>query len=155
MKKILLATLIATAFGASTSAIAGNSQSMAVSASITGTCKLQSSAPMAFGAIDPSSTTAATAPASVTYKCTNGTAPTSLVAVGANDTTAGQKRLLTGTATFMNYSIAFTAPTTAGNGFGTGSTATTVSVTGTVAVADFANATAGLYADTLTFTIAP
>lgn len=154
MKKILLATLIAGAFAASTSAIAGNSQSMAVSASITGTCKLQSSVPMAFGAIDPSSTVAATAPASVTYKCTNGTAPTSLVAVGANDS-AGQKRLLTGAATFMNYSIAFTAPTTAGNGFGTGSTATSVSVTGTVAVADFANAAAGAYADTLTFTIAP
>lgn len=154
MKKILLASLIATAFGASTSAFAGNTQTMAVSATITGTCKLQSSTAMAFGSIDPSSLIAASASAAVTYKCTNGTAPTSLTAVGANDLLT-QKRMLTGASTFMNYSIAFTAPTTAGNGFGTGSTATSVSVTGTVAVADFANAAAGAYADTLTFTIAP
>ena len=154
MKKILLASLIATAFGASTSAFAGNTQTMAVSATITGTCKLQSSTAMAFGSIDPSSLTAASASAAVTYKCTNGTAPTSLTAVGANDS-AGQKRMLTGASTFMNYSIAFTAPTTAGTGFGPLTTATTVSVTGTVAVADFANAAAGAYADTLTFTIAP
>ena len=154
MKKILLASMIAAAFGASTSAFAGNTQTMAVSATITGTCKLQSSTAMAFGSIDPSSLTAATATAAVTYKCTSGTAPTALTAVGANDS-AGQKRMLTGASTYMNYSIAFTAPTTAGNGFGTGSTATTVSVTGTVAVADFSNAVAGAYADTLTFTIAP
>ncbi len=154
MKKLLLATLIASAVGVSTSAMAGNTQTMAVSATITGTCKLQSSTAMAFGSIDPSSVTAATAGANVTYKCTNGTAPTSLTAVGANDS-AGQKRLLTGASTYMNYSISFTAPVAVGGGFAAGVTATTVSVTGTIAVADFANATAGAYADTLTFTIAP
>src|SRR5258706_15029769 len=101
MKKILLASMIAAAFGASTSAFAGNTQTMAVSATITGTCKLQSAAALAVCSNDPSNLTAATANADVTYKCTNGNAPTSLTAGGANDSGV-QNRMLNRAAAFLD-----------------------------------------------------
>ena len=155
MKKILLASLIATAFGASTSAFAGNTQTMAVSATIVGTCNLQSASALAFGNVDPSVAANVVKTATVTYKCTNGTAPTSLTDLSANNS-AGQRRMKGAvSASFMNYSVAYTAPTAAGNGFGSGSSATSVTVTGTLAFADFQNSVADTYNDTLTFTIAP
>jgi spore coat protein U-like protein len=157
MKKILIAAAIASALGVSTSAVAGNTQTMAVSATIAGTCKLQSATALAFGTIDPSVAIDAITTATVTYKCTNGLAPTALTgltATGANDSLA-QKRMLNGTTNFLNYQISFTSPTATGNGFGSGSTANTVTITGKILATDFQNASALTYNDTLTFTIAP
>ena len=154
MKKLLIATAISGLFIANAAQAATTTATMAVSATVSGTCKI-TTAPtaMAFGTIDPSVVAVApTANSTFLYKCTNGLTPTALVDdLGLNKVTT-QMKMASG-ANRLNYGIVYVATLAAGTGFGAGSTATTITVNGTIPLTDAQNAVAGVYADTVTFTL--
>lgn len=134
---------------------AADTQSVSVTASVTGICKFNTgqSPVLAFGAIDPSGTADATGSASVTYRCTKGTGATVTAAGGVGS------RTLTGSGTAsadtMTYTLAFTSGDTGtGTGFGAGQDLTVV-LGGTITAANYQNKTVGPYAETVSLTVAP
>src|SRR6266436_4563402 len=82
MKRHLLAALIAATFAAP--AFAGDTATLAVSATISSTCKFTTgSFTMNFGALDPSAAANQAQATGITYKCTKGAAATSFSFDGA------------------------------------------------------------------------
>ncbi len=156
MKKLLIAATVSGLFFASAAQAGSSTGTMAVSASVTGTCKITTAAgTLAFGAIDPSLVAAnVTTNTTFAYKCTTGTTPTSMSNnLGLNAGAGTQAKMVSGANT-LNYSVAFAAATlTAGTGFGTGSVATTITENGTIVAVDAQNAIAGTYTDTVTITL--
>lgn len=154
MKKLLIATAVSGLFFAGAAQAGTDTATMAVSATVSGTCKVTTAATaMGFGTIDPSVVAVApTASSSFAYKCTTGLTPTSLVDDKGLNEVVNQFKMASG-ANRLNYGIAYTATLAAGTGFGAGSTATTITVNGTIPLTDAQNATAGVYADTVTFTL--
>lgn len=143
IKALAVATL------ALTGGVAGatGTQTLNVSATVNTICRFTTGAAISvtFPAIDPSGTAAATAPISVPYKCTKGTAaPGVTVTFGGTSMTGGT------TATTLAYSIgAFT--TAAGNGFA--AAAQNATATATIAAAAYQAAEADTYTDTVTLEI--
>ena len=155
MKKILIATAISSLFMAGAAQAGTATATMGVSATVNGTCKITTApTPMAFGIIDPSTVAAnVTASSSFLYKCTTGLTPLSLADDGGLNKVGVQSNLASG-ALRLKYGYTYPAtPLAAGTGFGSGSTATTVAVAGTILMSDAQNAAAGVYADTVTFTL--
>jgi spore coat protein U-like protein len=162
--KLKLATLglitaglvsIAPAFAASTT------NTLNVSATVTGNCKFNSAGPTALtiansGAnIDPSVAVDASGTANVLYRCTSGTTAAVTAANGTNASGA-QQRVRDGvTANYMNYALALAGGGQTGSGFGSAANDKTLVVTGTIVQADFVNAAAGAYTDTVVLTITP
>lgn len=154
-KIMRLAVATAAASLCCTLANAADTQSMAVSASVQGICKLTSVPAMGFGSLDPSATADATASSAVIYKCTKGTSPTSF-SVGASTTGTYNGTLTSGTtADTIPYAVTWTAPSTAGTGLGTAITGTTVTLSGTILNANYVNVTAASYAQSVAIVIAP
>ena len=120
-------------------------------------CKFTSGAgsTLAFGSIDPSSGTNVTASVILVMKCAGGAA-SAAYAVTSNDglsaTGPGQPRLQhsVSPANFLAYTL-----NTPISGVTPKNTATNVTITGTITVANFQNAIAGNYADTVVLTLAP
>lgn len=135
-------------------AVAADTQTLAVTASVTGMCKFSAaSTPLAFGAIDPSLATDKTMTANVLYKCTKGTTSAGVTATGGLDRNmTGISPLLT--TDKLAYKLAFAGDTQAGLGFGTGNDRTLV-VTGTITPAQFNGAAAGSYSENVTLNITP
>lgn len=114
--KLVAALVLAVAAG---SALA-DTQSLSVTASITGVCKFNSGQTpvLAFGAIDPSGTTNATASTTVLYRCTKGTAASVSSAVTGTRTLTGSG---TAAGDSMSYTLSFTSGDAGtGTGFGSG-----------------------------------
>lgn len=132
---------------------ASSSHQLGVAATVQGSCRFNSGGPTAlsFGAIDPSATTNATASATVLYRCTNGTSA-SISKAGANDA-GGNHRLANGS-DFIIYTATLSGDAQTGTGYGAGQDKT-LDVSGVITPADFQNAPAGNYTDTLTLTISP
>ncbi len=151
MKRFIVAAAVLTlvALMAGTAMAAGN-QSVAVTATVTGVCQFLTGGTINF-TLDPSVggnvTGVITQP---TFWCTNGTAYT-ITDDGGQHNSAGTRRMLHGTTDFIPYSFTYTA-----SGTGTGRTATlTMDIASTVVAADYLNAAAGGYADTVGLTINP
>lgn len=154
MKKLILASALSGLFMTGAAQAATDTATMAVSATVSGTCKITTnSTPMAFGTIDPSTVAIApTATSTFSYKCTTGKSPTALGDnLGTNE--SGTQMRMAGGVNFLNYGIAYTATLAPGTGFGTGSTATTISVLGTIPLNEAQNAVAAAYGDTVIFTL--
>ena len=154
MKKLtLIAALCATSLFGTTAAWAGDTANVAVSATITGTCKFNSGGSIGF-TLDQTLTTAATGVVtSPAFWCTKGTNYTVTDNLGANFVGTQRKMKNTVTPTeLINYTFSYTA-----TGAGTGKTTPiTLTLTGaTVANADYVNAAAGSYADTVVMSITP
>lgn len=141
------------------SALAGGTHTLAVSATILSknNCQFTNAGPTAlgFGTIDPSSTSPVTATASMTFRCTG----SNLIATyfvtsddGLYATGAGAPRMRHGTVLTQYLPYTLDLPQTANV---PRNVVTTLTITGTVAVADFANAMAGAYADTVVMTMTP
>ena len=158
--KLKLATLgllaagvlsIAPAFAASTT------HTLSVSANVTGNCRFNNAGPTAVtiansgGAIDPTVAIDATGTANVAFRCTTGTTSTIAANNGANFSTS--RRVAQGT-NFMPYALALVGTAQVGTGHGAGQDKT-LGVTATIVQADFVNAAAGAYADTVILTITP
>lgn len=142
-------SLLAIAGGSSHAA---DSATLFVTASVVANCQITGSAPVPFGALDPSSNGTVTATGSVSFWCTKG-AGWSLTANNGANATGTQKRMKgPGAADFIPYTL--TLATSSGSGAGAG-TPVTVNANGSVASTAFANATQGTYSDTVTVSITP
>ena len=155
--RIVLKAIAAALLTASGVASAADTQSLAVSATVSGVCKFFTPARTMNFTIDPSSASAIAGvmTGAVEYKCTKDTAATGVTAGNGNNFSGG-RRMSDGGATpvFLPYSLTVAGGTQTGTGFGAGEQKT-LTVTGSVAVADFANLPAGTYTDSVTLTLAP
>jgi hypothetical protein len=142
---------------ASPFASASDSTTVTINATIVGVCKFFTSSPTmninntgTGSNIDPSLTGDATGSAAITYRCSNGTAPTFTVPATAtiSCTTSGTCGSSTMTPTISS--------TGGGNGTGMGSgQEKTLTVTGTITSTSYQNMSVGSYAGTMTVSIAP
>lgn len=152
MKSVkLVAALLGLGFVGSTLAA---SATVNVSASVAAACKVTQTGIVQF-TLDPTATASGATPSSTTalkYWCTNGSTVTVGSATGANDSGA-QKRMSDGkaTPTYINYTFSTGTPTATTGGGPT--SPITLSVSGSVADADFSTAPAGTYQDTVSVTI--
>lgn len=156
MKSLKFARIAAVALAAAASsaafAAAGSTQSLTVNATVSGAC-LMSAIPSMNFTLDPTVGTNQTATTTVQYKCTNGVTPATFT-VGGSGTGSYSGSLANGAA-LMPYTLAWTAPTTAGSGLGSGVTPISVLLTGTILGTDYVNAAAGTYTQTISVTVAP
>jgi hypothetical protein len=158
----LLKAAIAALIGVTGAASAGGTHTIAVSASVTGVCKVNTAnSTLGFGALDPAAGGTVNAVWSGgTFSCTNGTGYTITSDDGLWESAAGgaNNRMKLSSATDCSVAtncVRYTL-TKAANGTGSGMT-TNISfgVTGQTLIADYQNAAQGNYADTVTLTVAP
>lgn len=155
MKKKILGLALVGVLAPLTAMAASTTHQLNVSATVVGNCRFNDAGPtaLAFGSIDPTSVANKTATANVTFRCTSGTTSSMFSVVGAND--AGGVHYVSDGTNDMAYTVNF-GGSDAQDGIGHGAGKDlTLTVTGTIAVADFQNAPASTYNDTLTLTIAP
>jgi spore coat protein U-like protein len=169
MRLAVAVALAAGMVGAGSSIAATDTDNLLVSASVTATCTI-STAPVAFGAYDPTAVSALNATGTVTVLCTNGTAGYITLGEGANpngaSTPAVPLRQMAGGAAaagrlgYLLYSEA-TRTTVWGNTGTTGlshtgdGTSTALTVYGTIPAAQNVIAGSGgtAYADTVVATV--
>jgi spore coat protein U-like protein len=152
MKKILISALVV--LGLTSTAFAAGTNQLTVQASVVGTCKFSTAtATLDFGALDPNLATDATTSQSIDFWCTKGATAT-LASDNGIHASGTQKRMQHATVTteFINYALNLTASNLVGAGK---TTPRTLTVAGTILNADYVNAQAGSYADTVTINITP
>jgi spore coat protein U-like protein len=152
IKKVVLAILLTAGFMAAASA--ADTASMNVTASVTSVCKFTAYPDVGFGALDPSSASAATATSNIQFYCTKGATYSLAVGTGSNyDKTAVTRRMKgPGVTDYIPYTLSLASTT----GIGTGkSTPITVVATGNIANADYVNVSTGAYSDIVSLTITP
>ncbi|HET7672465.1 MAG TPA: spore coat protein U domain-containing protein [Burkholderiales bacterium] len=146
--------LIAAALAAllmSGNAMAADSHTITVNATVTGTCKFNAASSTLNLTLDPTASSTVTQTASVLYRCTKGTAPSFALASGSTGSAAGGN-LVNGA-----ESIPYTFSSASG-GSGTGMAAgndKTLSVSVSVNQANAANVTPAVYTDSITITLTP
>jgi spore coat protein U-like protein len=156
VNKILYTCAAVLAYGSlSGAAMALDTHTLTVSASVSGVCKFSSSSStLSFGALDPSSNSNATASGSTTFWCTKGTAYSVADDDGLHETAVNANRMQhsTDTTEYIPYTLTYT-PT---SGTGAGPTAAaTLSFAGAIQYNDYKGALAGSYSDTVTVTVTP
>lgn len=153
LRSVAAMGVAATLFGAS-GAMASDSRTVTVNATIVGVCKFFTATPVinitntASGSnIDPSLAGPATGNVPITYRCSNGTPPSFTVPATATVTFAGPpSATMTPTITSANT----------GNGTGLGSGKDqTLTVTATILQAAYENAPVGAYTGTMTVSVTP
>lgn len=152
MKKQLIIALLAASFAAP--AIAGDTATLAVSATVSGTCKFTTGTfNMNFGTLDPSAAANQNQSTALSYKCTKNTAATSF-SFDADATSPASVNITNGTDN-IPVALSWTMPATLGSGFGVGSTAITMNVAGDILATDYANVSAGVYTKNVAVVVAP
>jgi spore coat protein U-like protein len=136
------------------SAFAADTNTLTVSANVVGTCRFNNAtSTLAFGALDVTSAADANANGSaVTFWCTNGAAYTITHDDGLNESGVNAPNM-EHTVAAGSFSLALNLNPTAGTG--ADRTPVNLAITGTVANADYIDALAGDYEDTVTITINP
>jgi spore coat protein U-like protein len=159
---LLHAAIAASLLALAGSASAAGTHTITVSAAVTGTCVVNTAtSTLDFGTLDPAAGGNVTATWSGgTFRCTNGTTYTVASDDGLWESSAGgannRMKLSTaancGTATnCIRYTL-----TNATTGTGSGMTNNiSFNAVGTTTLADYQNAAAGSYADTVTLTVSP
>ena len=141
---------------------AAGSNTLSLSSSVVGTCKVTSPPGLLdFGTIDPSGAGSVTATMTFAMKCTKSTVSTAATDNGGLNF-SGTKRMkhsVTATA-FLPYSVAYSGDIGfTGQGFGVAAGAQTITINGTITPAQFQNARATvagqIYTDTVTITVNP
>ncbi len=148
--KAIALVAVAAACGLATA----DTQNLSLTATVTAQCKFTSAATtMGFGSVDPSlaGPLPGTLAAPVTYKCTKGHTPGS-VSAGVGLYTSNRMKL-SSAAEYIPYTLTIGAAP-AGTGFGSGQDQT-LPVTASIAAADYENASAGAYSDTVVLTVSP
>jgi spore coat protein U-like protein len=151
MKKLVVFVLAVMMMAMAGVAMAAT-QDVTISANIIGTCRFDSTAPVAFGQLDQTAATDETASGSVVFWCTKNAAYTlsDEANVGTADGTFSGT-LVSGPDT-IPYILSYN--NTSGSGLGKTSLITST-INGTIANVDYVNAAAGNYTDIVTFTITP
>ena len=163
MKRTLIAlSLAAAGLVASVPGFAASAtHSLNLSATITGNCRFNTAGPTAVTigtpaavtAIDQSETpAAATGTANVLYRCTTGTTAATTAGNGLNF--SGSRQVCVGASPCMPYSLNLVGGAQVGTGHGAGQDKT-LAVTATISSANYENAAAGTYTDTVVLTITP
>jgi spore coat protein U-like protein len=157
-KAIRCAALLA-AIALPTGAAWADSVNMTVSATVAAGCKMTSVPAMAFGTLDQILAPNVTVPVTVSYKCTVGTTPTAFTVGGATAAPAAAGTFngtMASGANNMNYTIGWTGPTlSAGTGVGSAGTATSVTLTGSLLGATYANSPVGSYTQSVAIAVTP
>lgn len=154
-KLVVLAMVLGLVSVLGSTAFAQQTNTVTVSANVVGTCRFVSpTSTLGFGGLDPSSGADANASATATFWCTRGAAYSitdddGLYETGAN---ANRMRHTTTSTEFIPYSISYTPATGTGSG---PQTPITLNISGTVTFANYQNAAAGDYSDTVVLTITP
>ena len=156
MNKSIRAAAVAALALAASAGFAADSQNLAVSATVSGTCKLTAVPAMAF-TLDPSAGGLGTASSAVQYKCTKGLAAGAFTVGTVSNGATGYSGTLTNAGTdTIAYTVKWAGPAAfTGTGFGAGSTANTVTLNGEIAATAYQNVAAGTYNATVAVTIAP
>lgn len=151
--KAVLAASLAGAMLFAGNAAAVDSSTLNVSATVQGVCHFSSATfGMTFTDINPHDTGAKTKASTISYKCTSGTpAATVTFDTGAS----GSSVNLSDGVNNLPVTLTWTTPTTNGSGFGTGSSAITFDVTGSIAESDYANKPAATYTKAVIVAINP
>jgi spore coat protein U-like protein len=134
---------------------ASTTHTVNVSATVNGSCRFENSGPTAlsFGTLDQSVATNATASTgNIAFRCTTGV-NSSVTKASPNDSAPNAHRLVDG-ANSIPYTATLNNAVQTGSGHGAGGTKN-MTVSGTILNADYVDAPAGSYADTLTLTITP
>jgi spore coat protein U-like protein len=158
-KLILLALAASGAMLSAPVLAASATHTLSVSATVTGVCKFQTAGPTALtiatsaGVIDPSAAGPATGTANVTFRCTTGTT-SAIASDNGLSYLGGSRRVKNGTLNFMNYSLTLVNAAQVGSGHGAGQDKT-VQVNASIVAADYENAAAGAYSDSVILTITP
>lgn len=128
-----------------------DTQTLSVSAAVSGVCKIQTVPAMAF-TLDPSAAADTTKTSSVTYKCTKNT-PVPTVTLGTPGAATYSGSLAKGADT-IGFSLAITtAPSAVGAGFSAADQSFVL--TGTILATAYADAPAGTYNGTVAVNITP
>jgi len=136
-------------------AFAADTNTVTVTANVVGTCRFSSgTSTLAFGGLDPSSGAPGSAATSVDFWCTNGASYSITDDDGLHELAVDGNRMEhTGTAgNFIAYGFSYNPATGTGSGR---TTPITLNISGTVAFADYQNALAGSYSDTVALSITP
>ena len=151
MKRLFILLAAIGFLAAASGAMAADTASVAVSATVTGTCKFNSGGTLSF-TLDPSTGGAVTGTVSQpAFWCTKGATYTLSDDDGLNKSGTTHRMKHATLTEYIPYSFTYTT-----TGTGTGkSAAITMDIASTVAEADYINASAGSYTDTVTLTIAP
>lgn len=134
-------------------AMAADTNSLTVSASVVGVCKFSSAtSTLSFGNLDPSAVTDVTPPPTlINFWCTKGV--TDSITVGGSGTGTLNTRSMAGpVGDTIPYTLNWNPP--AGSNAGPGSPRT-LSIAGTVLGTDYAGKSAGAYSDIVTISITP
>ena len=152
MKKTLICALLAASFAAP--ATAGDTATLAVSAVVAGTCRFTTGTfNMNFGTLDPAAAANQTQNTALSYKCTKNAAATSFSFDG--DATSPASVNITNGTDNIPVALSWTTPVSVGSGFGAGSTAITMTVSGDILAADYADVSAGNYTRNVAVVVAP
>lgn len=157
MKRLLVgfmtvAMLIAATAIMQQQAFAADTASVAVSATVVGTCKFNSGGTMAFGNLDPASgadvNATLTQPA---FWCTKGSSYTLSDDDGLYESGTTHRVKHAASADYIPYTFTYTS-----TGTGTGRTSPiTMNIAGTIAGTDYVDAPVGGYADTVVLSVNP
>ncbi len=149
MRKLAVFAVLMGLFMAPALTHAADTQTVTVSATVVGTCKFNSGGSITF-TLDPS--VGGNVNGTVTqpqFWCTKNASYTITDDDGLNE--SGTTHRLTNGSEYIPYSFSYTA-----TGTGQGRTSPiTMNITSTILEADYINASAGLYTDTVTLTINP
>ena len=153
MKKLVSITLLAASLASAGNALAGDTATLAISATVTGSCKFTTgSFTMSFGALDPAAAANQNQSTDLTFKCTKNTAAASFTI----DSQASPASVNIGNGTdTIPVALTWTVPATEGTGFGAGSSAISMTVNGAILGTNYANVSAGAYTNTVNVVIAP
>jgi spore coat protein U-like protein len=154
MKKSMAVFIVLAVLAAGGAAWAVDTNTLTVSASVTGTCKFQApkTSTLDFGALDPSNPVLVNGSGTTQFWCTKGISTDVITAnLGANP--SGTTRRMAGPGgDFIPYSLVLTPIA----GVNAGPTLPrTLNITGSVLAADYTGVSTGNYSDTVTLTINP
>jgi len=151
MKRLLVVFMAIGLLAAASGALAADTATVAVSATVTGTCKFNSGGTLSF-TLDPS--TGGNVNGTVSqpaFWCTKGASYTLSDDDGLNKSGTTHRMKHATLTEYIPYSFAYTT-----TGTGTGkSAAITMDIASAVTEADYINASAGSYTDTVTLSITP
>ena len=151
MKRLFILLAAIGLLAAASGAMAADTASVAVSATVTGTCKFNSGGTLSF-TLDPSTGGAVTGTVSQpAFWCTKGASYTLSDDDGLNPSGTTHRMKHATLNEYIPYSFTYT---TSGTGLGNGNPVT-MDIASTVVEADYMDVPAGSYSDTVTMTINP
>lgn len=136
------------------SAVLADSLDMTVQATVTGTCRIQSTPAIDFGTLNQVTAPVVNRSGDIVYKCTKGT-PAASITIGGVLNTSSFTGSLSNTIDNIAYTLSWSTPTTtAGSGLGSTASAITVAVAASMpGGANYQDKSAGTYSQTVLVTV--